>query len=52
MSAKTASCLHLPDRVATKARWRLAVGQAEKNNAVRGRAAECPNARVRTDIAQ
>ncbi|MEU2721897.1 hypothetical protein [Streptomyces smyrnaeus] len=51
MFAKTASCLHLSDRVATKARWRLAVGQAE-NNAVRGRAAECPNARVRADIAQ
>ncbi|MBQ0867353.1 HNH endonuclease [Streptomyces sp. RK75] len=48
---KDASCLYLSDWVATKTRWKLAVDQAEKN-ALRDRAAECPNARVKTDIAQ
>ncbi|WP_307843634.1 HNH endonuclease family protein [Streptomyces sp. B15] len=49
--AKDASCQYLSDWVATKTRWRLAVDQAEKS-ALRDRAAQCPNARVKADIAQ
>ncbi|MGP3990815.1 HNH endonuclease family protein [Streptomyces sp. 3N207] len=49
--AESASCQYLSDWVATKTRWQLAIDQPEKN-ALGEHAAECPNARVKTDIAQ